>query len=475
MIIDIERNGDHLMSNSFESIIQDNRIVGSYKQILPEDAALLGAAVGTWLKNKATIAIARDFRIDSRMMKRAFTGGLMSTGVSALDFHGSPTPLLQFYIRRFGADAGVMFTSGHYEDDKTSIRIFDETGAELTFKKLNEILEIYKNKNIRRVSPAEMINIEDATGATDVYIEGIKNVIDRESIANSNFKVVIDCALGPTSIVFPSILNDLNVEVIAINSFNPKIIPKSLPNSESLVSLAKTVIANDANLGVAFDVEGGRAVFCDEKGKLRSSDSVAAGLVSYIADRSLGDIILSESISKNVDMMVEKMDKDGVKVIRVRDYPGAIASKIREEGGIFGASDTGSFWAPAFTVDSDGMFIALKVLEVLSKLNQPLSSYLDKMRLLPMKIKSIEVNNNLNNNLFAYLEEIVSYEEDLQFKYNIDILSGTKVVFTRGWVSVYASHQDSKIINLVAEADDDKVMNNILKSVIDKIQKFIAN
>ena len=113
MIIDIEINGDHLMSNSFESIIQDNRIVGSYKQILPEDAALLGAAVGTWIKNKATIAIARDFRIDSRMMKRAFTGGLMSTGVSALDFHGSPTPLLQFYIRRFGADAGVMFTSGH--------------------------------------------------------------------------------------------------------------------------------------------------------------------------------------------------------------------------------------------------------------------------------------------------------------------------------------------------------------------------
>ncbi len=42
-------------------------------------------------------------------------------------------------------------------------------------------------------------------------------------------------------------------------------------------------------------------------------------------------------------------------------------------------------------------------------------------------------------------------------------------------MSVYASHQDSKIINLVAEADDDKVMNNILKSVIDKIQKFIAN
>ena len=75
MIIDIEINGDHLMSNSFESIIQDNRIVGSYKQILPEDAALLGAAVGTWLKNKATIAIARDFRIDSRMMKRALLEG----------------------------------------------------------------------------------------------------------------------------------------------------------------------------------------------------------------------------------------------------------------------------------------------------------------------------------------------------------------------------------------------------------------
>ncbi|MHA2503120.1 MAG: hypothetical protein ACXAE3_09630 [Candidatus Kariarchaeaceae archaeon] len=150
-----------MVQDTFDRIIRENRIVGTYEQILPEFAATLGASVGTWLKNKATIAIARDFRSDSRMMKRAFTGGLMSSGVSALDFHAAPTPLLQFYIRRFGADAGVMFTSGHYEEDKTSIRLFDENGAELTMEKLSEIHDILKSGAIRRVPPREMVNIQE--------------------------------------------------------------------------------------------------------------------------------------------------------------------------------------------------------------------------------------------------------------------------------------------------------------------------
>jgi len=455
-----------------DEILQDNRIVGTFEQILPEFSASLGAAVGTWLKNKATIAIARDFRTDSRMMKRAFTAGLMSTGVTALDFHGAPTPLLQFYIRRFGADAGIMFTSGHYEGDKTGIRIFDETGAELTSDRLNEIREIFQSGQIRRVPPAEMMNISDATGAIDVYVAGMRNVIDREAIAKENFKIVIDCALGPVSNVLPSMLTDMGCEVIAINSFNPKVIPKNLPNSSSLVSLAQTVRANSADLGIALDVEGGRVVFCDENGTLRTSDRIAAGLAARIVQRSKGTIVISESLSKNMENIIASYGSGNLKLIRVRDQPGAIAQAIRENQGMFGASDSGSFWAPSFTVDSDGIYTSLKILELLAEIDRPLSRYLDTLPQLPNNHREIVVPENTDNKLFTFLEYETDYPEELGYKYALDTLSGVKIVFKDGWVNTSPSSRDPKIIHLTSEAEPFEISTQYMDVIQQKIEKY---
>lgn len=458
-------------SDKYNSIMSD-KIVGAFNQLIPEFSATLGAALGTWLKNKATIAIARDFRTDSRMMKRAFTSGLMSSGVGALDFHDVPTPLLQFYIRRFGADGGVMFTSSHYEGSKTGIRIFDETGAELTAKQISEIREIVVSNKIRRVPPTEMKDISDATGAIDVYIAAIMNIIDKKLISDRGFRVVIDSALGPVSNVLPNILTSLNVDVIAINSFNPKIIPKNFPNSESLVSLAKTVKANEADLGVAFDVEGSRVVICDENGVIRSADRIAAGLVSRVIQQSRGTIILSESISKSIENVVESLGEGKTIIKRIREQPGAFAESIREHQAMYAASDSGSYWTPAFTVDSDGMYTTLKLLELLGSQDRPLSRYLDSLPHFPNYHREIIVPNNRENQLFYYLELQEDYPEDLKFKYTIDTLSGTKIVFKDGWVNVMQSSIDSKTIHLNSEAEPFNQTQVLMDVVLMKINEF---
>ena len=461
-----------MKNENLNNILQEDKIVGTFTEILPEFSATLGACVGTWLKNKATIAIARDFRTDSRMYKRAFTAGLMSTGVSALDFHGAPTPLLQFYIRRFGADAGVMFTSGHYEGGKTGIRIFDETGAELTKDRLDEIRDILQSGAIRRVPPSDMMNISDASGAIDVYTAGLKNVIDKDAISKKKFKVVIDCALGPVSNVLPPMLADLNVEVIAINSFTPKVIPKNLPNSSSLVSLAQTVRANEADLGIAMDVEGSKVIFVDENGTLRTSDRIASGLAAHVVKRSKGTMVISESMSRNIENIVDSYGGGQQTILRVRDQPGIIAQTIRDNQGIFGASDSGSFWAPSFTVDADGIYTSLKLLDMLSNLDRPLSRYLDTLPQLPNNHREIVVNENDDNSLYVFLEFQTDYSEDLDFRYTIDTLAGTKVVFGDGWVDLSPSSRNAKIVHLSSEASPFEKSNLYLDAVQTKIDEF---
>ena len=108
--------------------------------LTPELASVLGGAMGTLLDQNAVVMVGRDYRRDSRMLKRSFSGGLMASGIELIDLHAVPTNILQFSVRRFGADAGVMITRSHNLAGMVSIKMFDSTGVEYTSKKTNEIV-----------------------------------------------------------------------------------------------------------------------------------------------------------------------------------------------------------------------------------------------------------------------------------------------------------------------------------------------
>ncbi|MHA2247295.1 MAG: hypothetical protein ACXADY_20280, partial [Candidatus Hodarchaeales archaeon] len=67
--------------------------------LTPELASLLGGAMGTFLDPKSVVMVGRDYRRDSRMLKRSFSGGLMASGMELIDLHAIPTNILQFSIR----------------------------------------------------------------------------------------------------------------------------------------------------------------------------------------------------------------------------------------------------------------------------------------------------------------------------------------------------------------------------------------
>lgn len=460
-------------SERIDKIFQ-NKILGDYKELTPEFAANLGRSLGSWLKKNATIAIARDFRNDNRMLKRAFTAGLMSSGISALDFHDVPTPLLQFYIRRFGADAGVMFTSSHYDQKKTGIRIFDEIGAELTTDMMNEIKQIYKDKNFRILPPSEMSGISDANGAVDVYVAAIQKIIDHDILSERNFKVVIDSSLGPVLKVMPDILTEMNFEVITINSYVSQKNDKNLPSVDSLLSLTKTVQANHADLGICFDVEGSRVLFCDEQGILRTSDEIASGIISHLIKKNSGTLIISESLTRNIENIIESSATEQ-RIVRIPNTPGNMSLNIRLNRGIFGASDDGSFWTPSFTVDSDGIFIALRVLEMIAENKLPLSVFLEQIPKYPSSTQRILLESISSEEILRLLLSEKNFNKKLEFKYALDTLIGVKLVFSKGWVHVYPNLNDRNAIHLECECQDVSYSNKFMDAVISKFKEYQKN
>ena len=149
--------------------------------------------------------------------------------------------------------------------------------------------------------------------------------------------------------------------------------------------------------------------------------------------------------------------------------PGEISKKIREERACFAAADTLKFYFPEFAPFSDGNFILLKLLEIMTLQDDLLSSL---TRGFPKGIKankSITVQPSVIENFHNQLRKAV---EEYGFTYH-DIINELKIVdeknktFTQVKVSLYRN-----AILLSAEAEDPKNAKDMIKTLEEVINKF---
>ena len=130
--------------DNFDKLNKNGRIIGKANYIFtPEIASSIGSIHGSLFKKDETIVIGRDYHNDSRMLKRAYTSGVMSTGVNVLNLSSCTYPLLQFTIRRFGASGGAYFSGGHLYSEDVGIRFVDAGGIEFSRFEVDKIIESY--------------------------------------------------------------------------------------------------------------------------------------------------------------------------------------------------------------------------------------------------------------------------------------------------------------------------------------------
>ncbi|MFX0065102.1 MAG: hypothetical protein ACFFC7_23240, partial [Candidatus Hermodarchaeota archaeon] len=166
-------------------VVKKDCVVGIANGVFtPEFMTGMGAAFGTTLKRRDIVLMGRDFRYDSRMLKRCFTAGLIATGVSAFDFHAIPGSVLQFLIRRFGASAGVLFASSHSMPNGIEIRIFDDLGVEIPKNQIQDFLNLLKTPgcaSIRRVLPEQIGHILVPPETENIYRTALTKVVNTKS------------------------------------------------------------------------------------------------------------------------------------------------------------------------------------------------------------------------------------------------------------------------------------------------------
>ena len=360
-----------------EQMVKSGRIIGKANVIFsPEVASRIGAIHGSMFKPADSIVMARDFNNDSRMLKRSYAAGVMSTGVDLLNLSVSSFPLLQFTIRRFGASGGCYFSSGHLYSEDVGVRFINAGGIELAPNEIQKFISDYSSypTEIRRVAPDQIGTITSIPQTYDIYIKSLQQFINKKKIKDARLKIVIDCSYGPTGRITPILLNEIGVEVIALNTHYRQRSSDPVPNINSIRNTAEIVKASNSHLGVCFDVDGSRILLIDENGLEVGFEELLMLFIAFderIQGSKSNTIVTTPSISN----IVKKFIKDnGFPLKQVPNLPGELSRQIREERACFAAADTLKFYFPQYSPFSDGNFILFKILEIMTAQNDLLSS-----------------------------------------------------------------------------------------------------
>ncbi len=452
----------HNPVKNLEELKKKGRIIGKANYVFtPEISSSIGSIHGSLFKEGESIVMGRDFHNDSRMLKRAYTSGMMSTGINLLNLSDCTFPLLQFTIRRFGASGGFYFSGGHLYSEDVGIRFLDAGGIELAQSELQRIIESYNNypREVRRVDPNEIGQITAIPQTADIYVKSLQQFVDKKKIKSAKLKVVVDCSYGPTGKITPLLMNDIGVEIIALNTHYRERSSSAVPSINTIRNTADIVKASNSHLGVCFDVDGSRILIIDENGLEVSYEDLLMLFITFDKriQKSIGNtIITTPSISPVVKEFIED-SKFPVK--KVENYPGEISRQIREERACFAAADTLKFYFPEYSPFSDGNFILLKILEIMTAQDDLLSSL---TRGFPKGIKinkTISVSSDLVNNIHNRLRELADQNG---YRYH-DIINELKIIEDDTYIIIKVALYRNAIL-LSAESENK-----------DKAQKMIFN
>jgi phosphomannomutase/phosphoglucomutase len=421
------------------------------KQIDSGLAFRVGSALGT-LFPKGRVLIGRDGRLSSTMLLEGVAAGLLAQGNDVEDRGLITTPALEFMVKNTSSSAGVMITASHNPPEYNGFKVVDSDGIEVPRSK-EEKMELLIHRDRWRPSnpPGQRVIREGRLGS---YFEKLESqVLSSDEIGN--LKIVIDTGNGVSALTTPKLLRKLGVGVMGVNDVIDGEFPgrNSEPRPENLVSLSKIVREEKADLGIAHDGDGDRAIFVDETGVVQPGDRTFALVEDELLRNHPGVKIVTPI---NTSMVVSEIArKRKGKLIFTRVGSIEVSRTIVRVGALLGGEENGGiFYAPHHPV-RDGTMAAVLVVNAIIRNGRPLSKLLGRLPKFHMVKEKIPCNEEAKdraiNALRAKLKGRIS-----------STLDGIRVDMDgRGWVLVRASGTEP-LLRLYAEAKTEGQLQEIL-------------
>jgi len=415
----------------------------------------LGEAIGTFFES-GEILVGQDGRISSPALSNAAISGLMSSGLDVAEAGLVPTPALQYGVKTMGFKGGVMVTASHNPPQYNGLKVSGSDGVEIPRLDEQRVEKIYFDKSQNKADWKTIGEARQEPSVVRNYLKGILSRVNTKAIAQRKFVIVMDIGNGAQSGAAPYLVESLGCKVITLNSVVDGSFPGRgpEPTPDTLNDLSAAVKSVGADLGVAYDGDGDRSMFCDEDGRVLWGDQSGCLLADFVLEKHPGGTIVTSIASSQAIETVTK--RHGAKVLRTRVGSVEIARTILERNAVFGFEENGGcIYQPHIPVRDAGMTTAL-MLECLAARGMSFSKALSFVvpKFFQAKTK-LEVNRRKVDAVMRAIER--------QAKGEIERVDGVKVwTDEKSWVLIRPSGTEP-IVRIFAESDTQEKADQLLK------------
>ena len=432
--------------------------------LTPQLACKVGLAVATHAKTKLAL-VASDTRISGPMLQNALVSALLSTGANVLLTGIVPTPTLAYATKAFGADVGFMLTASHNPPQYNGIKVFRGDTLSYTDDDQDAVEKIV-TKETFKLADWRSLGKSTPVDAEQIYLDMAMKAVSLKK----QWRVVVDPGCGATYSVAPAMLKTLGCKVTTLNAQPDGYFParKSEPTAESLQDLANVVNALGADLGIAFDGDGDRVAFVDEKGVFVDFDRSLAAYSAYVLKENNGGTVVT---NVEASMCVETMAQaQGGRVVRTKVGDIYVSEAIKLSGAVFGGEPCGAWVHPKHHFCPDGPLSAALMLMALENENKTLSQFISEVPEYVTKRENIACKNESKHKIV----EKVGGELKTAFPSYLDYstVDGIRLALKEGWLLIRASGTEP-LIRLTVEGETLAVANNITQKVNAIIKKQV--
>ena len=422
--------------------------------ITPDFVLKLGWAAGKVLARNGSkkIIIGKDTRISGYMLESALEAGLAAAGLSAAFTGPMPTPAIAYLTRTFRAEAGIVISASHNPFDDNGIKFFSVEGTKLP-DDVEEAIEAEMEKPITCVESAELGRASRIVDAAGRYIEFCKGTFPSELSLNG-LKIVVDCANGATYHIAPNVLRELGATVITIGVQPDGMNINKECGATDVRQLQERVLAEKADIGLAYDGDGDRIMMVDHLGLKVDGDQI----LYIIAREGLrqgqlrGGVVGTLMSNMGLELALKQL---GIPFARAKVGDRYVLEKLQEKGWRLGAENSGHVILLDKTTTGDGIVAGLQVLTAMVRNHMSLHDLCSGMKLLPQILVNVRFSGT-NDPLEDDRVKTVTAEVEKELK-------------GRGRVLLRKSGTEP-LIRVMVEGEDEALVTELAHRIADAVK-----
>jgi phosphoglucosamine mutase len=429
---------------------------------------LIGRALGHDLMRttpRAQAVIGQDTRESSGWIADRVAEGLAAVGVEVHSAGVITTPGVAYLARSRGMAAGVVISASHNPWTDNGIKVFSGDGFKLT-----DARELAIEKEIFAL-------LQDASAADDTALKipkpsmpgeaelrhaYVKSLADGVSSDLSKLRVLVDCANGAATAEAPELFRRLRIQATFIHvsphgkninegcgALHPETLGKLVAESE-----------RQFDLGVTFDGDADRALFCDSSGHIVNGDGVllAAARDLHARGKLKADTVVSTTMS-NMGLEIA-LKKSGIRMLRANVGDKYVLEEMLKTGATLGGEQSGHIiFRDVDSTTGDGLLTALRLMDIIVRTGKPLAELIADLRILPQKIQNIRVREKIPfSQIPAVQSAIEAAERDLNGNGRVVVrYSGTEA-----------------LARVMVEAESEEKMQSLTAAIAAEIQKALG-